>query len=523
LEFFRKHGVAVDEGNQITLCKLGQIYEGHALVLRVISGEIRVDFRGDVERYWAVNKLEFDQVSGSLESTRLDETECNDELDRRVRDRVKKSLQQLPTDAQDLLFRSSVYRCPVPKKFWLALIDDQTSSQRKEAYRMLYDRALRKREIDQNYDLIRQHNLIRDVAYGLLKDAAAIWETTERKAAQLWLTSYEPAPNMPNLETVRGYLEAFYHYCEVEDWNAASEIYTCQLPSTQQTLDWQLLVWGYYKELISVSCKLVDKITSPTKRFCLNQIGNSYIYLGDSEKSISYFQQALQFTRETHDVRGEDNTLGNLGNAYSNLGQYKRAINYYQNALAISRELGDSQDEGRNLGNLGNAYCRLGQYERAVGIHQEALAISRKIGNRRDEGCDLGSLGIAYFKLGQYEQAVDYHHQYLAIAREIDDRQGEGNALINIGTTQINLNQYPESLINNQAALEIFREIGSRDGEAEALSNFAELYLALSEGHVAQQYCQQAFVLATELGIPLADECKKLQKKIENFISISSG
>jgi hypothetical protein len=34
---------------------------------------------------------------------------------------------------------------------------------------------------------------------------------------------------------------------------------------------------------------------------------------------------------------------------------------------------------------------------------------------------------------------------------------------------------------------------------------------------VAQQYCQQALALATELGIPPAVECKALQLKIQKF------
>jgi hypothetical protein len=42
----------------------------------------------------------------------------------------------------------------------------------------------------------------------------------------------------------------------------------------------------------------------------------------------------------------------------------------------------------------------------------------------------------------------------------------------------------------------------------------AELHQALGEVEVAQQYCQQALALATELGIPLAAECEALLLKI---------
>jgi tetratricopeptide (TPR) repeat protein len=559
LEFFDKHGVAVNENNQETLCKLGRVYEGHTLVLQVMSGEIQADFDGDVLRYWAVNQSEFEQVARSLDSKRLDETEYNDELDRRVRDRVKKSLQQLPTDAQDLLLRSSVYRRPVPKKFWLAMIDDRSSSQQKEAYRVLCDRALVEKEVAN----IRQHNLVRDVAYDVLKTDTQVWHRSERKAAHLWLVAYVPAPDAPNLETVRGYLESFDHYCEIEDWDAVSGIYTSQLVSTNQALHMQLLIWGYYKELMVVSRKLVDQITSQTKRLCLNQIGNSYSYLGNIEKSIDYYHRALWFARELGDRRGEGAALNNLGNAYNSLGQYERAIDLcqqrltiaqeigdrrgeesalgnlgiayyslgqheraidlYQQALVISREIGDLQGESNALGSLGNTYNKLGKYEQAIDLYQQQLAIVCEIGDRRGEDSALGNLGVSYYSLGQYERAIDLYQQALVISREIGNRQGEGCDLCNLGTTQLKLEQYPESLTSNQTALEIFREIGDRANEAEALKNLAELHQALVEVEVAQQYCQQALELATELGIPLASECRKLQEQIEASLSIASG
>jgi tetratricopeptide (TPR) repeat protein len=82
-------------------------------------------------------------------------------------------------------------------------------------------------------------------------------------------------------------------------------------------------------------------------------------------------------------------------------------------------------------------------------------------------------------------------------------------------TAQLKLEQHQESLINNQTALEIFQEISYRDGEAEVLKNLTKLHQALGEVEVARWYCKQALELATELGIPLAEECKKLKGELE--------
>ncbi|MCP4283902.1 MAG: tetratricopeptide repeat protein, partial [Gammaproteobacteria bacterium] len=73
--------------------------------------------------------------------------------------------------------------------------------------------------------------------------------------------------------------------------------------------------------------------------------------------------------------QGEGAHLGNLGNAYSALGQVEKAIEYYQQALTISREIGHRQGEGNRLGNLGNAYRALGQVEKARAHLEQSLAI----------------------------------------------------------------------------------------------------------------------------------------------------
>ena len=71
--------------------------------------------------------------------------------------------------------------------------------------------------------------------------------------------------------------------------------------------------------------------------------------------------------------------MGNLGLAYRDLGQVEKAITYYEQALAIAREIGHRQGEGADLGNLGVAYHDLGQVEKAREYLQQALAIFEEI------------------------------------------------------------------------------------------------------------------------------------------------
>ncbi|MEG4862162.1 MULTISPECIES: tetratricopeptide repeat protein [unclassified Microcoleus] len=590
LEFFAKRNVVVEPSNQDILTRIAKIYEGHPLVLKVIAEDILQEFAGDVSGYWQVYQPEFEQVARELQTTRLDETEYNEALDRKVRERIKKSLEKLSADALDLLCRSAVFRRPVPKKFWLAMIGDRSVSRQKEAYRVLCDRALVEREKAQNHNLIRQHNLICYVAYDSLRQYVETWKTAERQAAHCWLTDYEPPFDAPNLETLRGDLEAFHHYCEIEDWTAAKTILL------DKEVGVQLQTWGNYREVIFEYQRISNQLSIEDEIICMRRLGNSCYFLGkyvqainfqerslrlsqivknrlaegtaftniglvynsmgQYKRAIEYQEKSLEIAREIDDRHGERVSLGNLGLAYNNLGLYEQAINSYQQGLTIAKELCSRYGEGNTLCGLGNAYFHLGQYERTINFNEQYLKITREIGDRIGEGNALGNLGLAYRNLGlhqraidfheqhlkitqeigdrpgegnvlgdlgrvfyalkQYDRALDFHQQYLKIAQEIGNRQGEGIALVNLGVTQLKLEQCSDSLTNIQLALELFQEIGDRANEATALKNFAELHQALGEVEVAQQYCQQALALATELGIPLAAECEALQLKIEN-------
>ena len=521
LEFFSKRGVVAEDSNREVLIRIAKIYEGHPLVLKVIAEDILNRFAGNVCGYWQIHQPEFEQVARELQATRLDETEYNEALDRKVRERIKKSLEQLPTDALDLLCRSAVFRRPVPKTFWLAMISDRTAKQQKAAYRVLGDRALIEQEgIQQNQSLIRQHNLIRDVAYDLLREDALLWETAERKAADLWLTAYEPASNASNLEQVRGYLEAFDHDCEVKDWQAAQAIAWTSLDTpTQEYLCLQLGTWGYYREQIPLFRKLLEISRKTGDRAgegaALGNLGTAYNNLGNYQQAINYHQQHLTLAREIGDRNGEGNALGNLGIAYHSLGEYQQAINYYQQSLTLAREIGDRTGEGNALGNLGIAYNSLGDYQQAIDYHQQSLTIAREIGDRNGEGAALGNLGNVYDSLGDYQQAINYYQQSLSIAREIGDRNGEGRALANLGDTQANLKQFPKALDNLQAALLIYRAIGAVAIEARVMAMIGQTHFKMENYAEAQDTLQTALPLAQQVSDrPLESEILAVLGKV---------
>ncbi|NER07969.1 MAG: hypothetical protein F6K17_38175, partial [Okeania sp. SIO3C4] len=50
------------------------------------------------------------------------------------------------------------------------------------------------------------------------------WQLGQWVAIRNWLTKYKPKQNANNLELVKGYLQAFQHLCELEEWELAYKI-----------------------------------------------------------------------------------------------------------------------------------------------------------------------------------------------------------------------------------------------------------------------------------------------------------
>lgn len=183
LQFFQKVGLDYDlESVTSPLRIIGEIYDGHPLILRVVAGEIKNIYSSNVQAYWKVNSSYIEEVKTALdkarqegniygESDRWQLDSYTKELRLKVKVRVEKTFERLRESAYDaylLLCTASVYRCEVPEDWWLSHLGYRGYNQQQQNAAM---QALRSRYLvddggfdDEDKLLLRQHNLIRSVA-----------------------------------------------------------------------------------------------------------------------------------------------------------------------------------------------------------------------------------------------------------------------------------------------------------------------------------------------------------------------
>ncbi len=188
----QKYGFDIPEGsdNLQILLRIGKIYFGHPLVLKVIFGEINTYYNGNIQAFWndERNKVKY----------RIEEVEAESNENKRlgkegkwrlhkltakmrrseVYTRIQTTVNKLEVDSPDayyMLCAASYYRCPVKASGWytqfnilLKILDiekkDNDEDREIEALDILERRSLVQFQFKNGESRLGLHNLIRSFA-----------------------------------------------------------------------------------------------------------------------------------------------------------------------------------------------------------------------------------------------------------------------------------------------------------------------------------------------------------------------
>jgi tetratricopeptide (TPR) repeat protein len=101
--------------------------------------------------------------------------------------------------------------------------------------------------------------------------------------------------------------------------------------------------------------------------------------LGNVQKAIEYYEQALVISHKIGNRKAEENILICLGYGYHALGDYCKSLEYCNQALTVIREIGDRRNESYALDKTGSVYLDLNKMVFAVNYFKDAMEISDKI------------------------------------------------------------------------------------------------------------------------------------------------
>lgn len=399
----------------------------------------------------------------------------------------------------------------------------------------------------------------------MITDIAPTWKRAEYRAVIQWVTKYESSPDDSNLNKVKGLIEASYHLSEAEEWLKSGLILFIRLNiSTNETLQEQLNIWGYYQEQLEVYKRLLGKISADWDAICREGLGNATRAMGEWEDSRNYYKEQLSNVSKIIDPAIKIRSLIGLAHNFKYQSQYQQATSHYLQAFKIAFKNDNHKGLILVLGGLGSVLTCIGHYEIAFEYYQQQLTIATEINDDLEQAEALTNLGYICYFLKDYEQAMNYQKQSYELARKLEYKKLQVKALLYQGMIhhqqekyQSAINNYGQALelISNRLKLEeaevlehlaisqralekdnlkmhqekilekfnqaksIFDNCGDLTQKADTLNEIAITYYLLQDFDIAKNHCQQALQIAIDLQLPFLEV--KYQKLLTNIMQQS--
>jgi len=193
----------------------------------------------------------------------------------------------------------------------------------------------------------------------------------------------------------------------------------------------------------------------------LNNLGATYINLGQNKIALRYYLEALPISRKINNINLEKDVLNEIASIYSEQKEYRKLIECFMQLLEIYRKMKDVNNEASILHHIGIAYSNIAESNKAINYFKLSIEINRsnkKLYNLQGNYLDLGLL---YEKISHYKQALVYYKKALHINKKIKNKHDEAYALYLISGILNEMGKYKEALENLQKSLSINREFNN--------------------------------------------------------------
>ena len=118
-----------------------------------------------------------------------------------------------------------------------------------------------------------------------------------------WLTKYQPSPDTPNRDQVKGYIQAFYHLCDMEEWGRAASLISTKLNTpTEDPLHYQLKLWGDVPQQMSLYEALIDHVAPKWNGLFLQFLGTCHQAQGQYVPAKQCLDRSLSILQAAGDM-----------------------------------------------------------------------------------------------------------------------------------------------------------------------------------------------------------------------------
>jgi tetratricopeptide (TPR) repeat protein len=223
-----------------------------------------------------------------------------------------------------------------------------------------------------------------------------------------------------------------------------------------------------------------------------NLYGLKYLYQGENDSSIYYFNLSLNYSKENNLLPQQANALANIGNAYYRKSLYKDALQYYSDALIIREQLKDSAGLASSYNQLAMVNTTLGNLATSLEKLNQALTIRLKLKDTIGIAQTYSNIAINYFEQENFQQSVNYYLKALNGFVQIKNTRGIAETQNNLGQAYVKLEKYDEAIQMFDEAIELFEDLGHKKGVVSVFTSLGWINYFTGDLYKAQRNAYHA-------------------------------
>lgn len=274
----------------------------------------------------------------------------------------------------------------------------------------------------------------------------------------------------------------------------------------EKTDDYELRIISFGKNTGSYSLKFSElrpatekEINFTSGQWLFNKAFNLQNLNVEAEtlrKSVAIYEEAAEKFKAAAAFRQYASAKGNIGNTYLRLGNPQKSLEYYQIQIHYSRLAKDKYGEASGLNGVGGAYINLGKWQKALEIFNETLLLRRENQDKRGEGITLNNVGVLYQKMDDAQQAESHHLRALQLFEEIEDKSSQVITFNHLGKVKFQQNKPQEALGFFQKAVDLGKSLQNQRNQLAFLNNLGRTYFAIGNTAKSLEILGQSLQLA---------------------------
>ncbi|MBI1936560.1 MAG: tetratricopeptide repeat-containing sensor histidine kinase [Ignavibacteriales bacterium] len=193
-------------------------------------------------------------------------------------------------------------------------------------------------------------------------------------------------------------------------------------------------------------------------------------------------------------------SLNLIGVVYRNIGNYEKALGYYKNALHFSETAGDSSQIAYSYNNIGGIYRLVGNYPLTLEYVLKALKIFESMNDKEGMAFCTINIGLVYKNQEDYSKALEYLNYTLKLRNEINDKAGKALALNLIAETYVDIKKTDIALQYYYQSENEYKEIGDQKGLSAVWGGIGGIFYSQNLIAKALEYRLRALNLSYKIG-----------------------